>query len=250
MYRSDLNVRDKGGAIVAVAAVHAALLFALLHLSGKIDLTQPQIVLRVFDLSEPQPPPEPPQPIQQRANAKQKPKEAQGAASQKNIRSQATPVSAPKPKIEIPTPQQIAVSETPKEGTQPTQGASDVRGPGTGAGGVGTGTGSGGAGTGTGGGGDSGVAEPPHLVTPVLRGRDFPRGLLDDWPRNATVFLRLRVDNRGFVSECTVDRGTGNPAIDNTICNIAHERLRFRPALNRAGQPVAGWAGYAQPAPH
>jgi len=44
-------------------------------------------------------------------------------------------------------------------------------------------------------------------------------------------------------------RGTGNPAIDNAMCNIAHDRLRFRPALNRSGQAVAGWFGYAQRPP-
>jgi protein TonB len=86
-------------------------------------------------------------------------------------------------------------------------------------------------------------------VTPVLRGRDFPRDLLDYWPRGATVFLRLRVDARGYVSECAVDRGTGVAAIDSSMCNLAHDRLRFRPALNRGGQAVAGWFGYAQPAP-
>jgi periplasmic protein TonB len=46
-----------------------------------------------------------------------------------------------------------------------------------------------------------------------------------------------------------VDRGTGIRSIDSSVCNIAHERLRFRPALNRSGQAVAGWFGYAQPAP-
>ena len=124
-----------------------------------------------------------------------------------------------------------------------------MRGPGTGAGGVGTGTGSGAGGNGPGGGGEGGVAEPPHLVTPVLRGRDFPREMLDEWPSRATVFLRLRVDVRGYVSECLVDRGTGVATIDSQMCNLAHERLRFRPALNRGGQAVAGWFGYAQPAP-
>jgi protein TonB len=59
----------------------------------------------------------------------------------------------------------------------------------------------------------------------------------------------LRVDPRGLVSECMIDRGTGVPPIDSTMCNLAHERLRFRPALNRSGQAVAGWFGYAQPAP-
>jgi protein TonB len=86
-------------------------------------------------------------------------------------------------------------------------------------------------------------------VTPVLSGRDFPRDLLDQWPRRATVFLRLRVDARGYVSECLVDRGTGVGTIDSAMCNLAYERLRFRPALNRSGQAVAGWFGYAQPAP-
>ncbi|MEA3058104.1 MAG: periplasmic protein TonB, partial [Sphingomonadales bacterium] len=147
------------------------------------------------------------------------------------------------------TPPVIAASETPRQGTAPTQGAADVRGPGTGAGGAGNGSGSGSGGNGPGGGGDNGVAEPPRLASPVLLGRDLPRALLDQWPRRATVFLRLRVDSRGYISECSVDRGTGVRAIDSAMCNIAHDRLRFRPALNRSGQAVAGWFGYAQPAP-
>ncbi|MBV9529366.1 MAG: energy transducer TonB, partial [Sphingomonas sp.] len=60
MYRSGLNTRDKGGAIVAVAAIHVLLLLMLLHLSGRIDLTDPQSALRVFNLSEAPPPPPPP----------------------------------------------------------------------------------------------------------------------------------------------------------------------------------------------
>jgi protein TonB len=246
MYRSDLNSRDKGGAIAAVVAVHAALLFALLHISGKIDLANPQSVLRVFDLKSEQPPPPPPPPQQRQ---QQKPKEKEGGSAPKNIKSEATPVAAPKPKIETPPVNQIAAAQTPRQGTAPTQGTSDVRGPGTGAGGVGNGTGSGSGGNGPGGGGDNGVAEPPHLATPVLRGRDIPADLLDQWPRGATVYMRLRIDPRGYVAECTIDRGTGLPSIDNTLCNLAHERLRFRPAVNRSGQAVAGWFGYAQPAP-
>jgi protein TonB len=247
MYRSDLNRRDKSGAIAAVIVVHAALLFALLHASGHFPLASTQEVLRIFDVNE-VPPPLPP-PIRQPEQQKQKPKAAQGAASAKNIRSQATEVAAPQPRIPLPLPVPMAVSKTPNQGTQRTQGASNVVGPGTGAGGVGTGTGSGGAGAGTGGGGEGGAVAPPRLVTPVLRGRDFPPQILDSWPNGATVFLRLRVDARGYVSECTVDRGTGVAAIDSEMCNLAHDRLRFRPALNRSGQAVAGWFGYAQPAP-
>ena len=244
-YRTDINGRDRGGAIAAVVAIHAALLFVFLHLSGKIDLTDPQNALKVFDLNNPPVPPPPPPTERQQP----KPRQKEGGSSPKNVRSQATPVVAPKPKIETPPVQKIVASETPRQGASPTQGASDVRGPGTGAGGVGVGMGSGSGGNGPGGGGDNGVAEPPHLATSVLSGRDFSRDLLDQWPYRATVFLRLRVDARGVVSQCMVDRGTGIPAIDNSICNTAYERLRFRPALNRNGQAVAGWFGYAQPAP-
>jgi protein TonB len=242
MYRADLNSRDKGGAVAAVTAIHAALLFALLHMSGKMDLANPQPVLSVFDLRNVAPPPPPPKQRQQ-----PKPKNKEGGSAPKNIKSEATSVVSPVPKIKTPTVQTIVASVTPRQGAAPTQGASDVRGPGTGAGGTGTGTGSGSGGNGPGGGGD--VAEGPHLATPVLRGRDIPSETLDQWPRGATVFMRLRIDARGYVSECTVDRGTGLPAIDLTVCNLAYERLRFRPAVNRYGQAVAGWFGYAQPAP-
>ena len=245
-YRTDVNARDKGGAIIAVLAVHAMLLLALLNLSGTIHVRDPESALSVIDLAKPPPPPPPPPPTQRQ---QAKPREKEGGSAPKNVRSQATPVVAPKPRIETPPVQKIVASNTPRQGTSPTQGASNVAGPGTGAGGQGTGTGSGSGGTGPGGGGDNGVVEPPHLATPVLSGRDIPRDLLDRWPGRATVFMRLRIDARGYVEECTVDRGTGIPAIDRTLCNIAHERLRYRPALNRSGQPVAGWAGYAQPAP-
>lgn len=246
MYRSDLNKRDKGGAIAAVAAIHAALLFAFLNISGKLPLAGEESVLRLFDLNQAKPPPSPPPPRQRQ---QPRPKEKEGGSSPKNIKSEATPVVAPKPKIVSPPVQKIAASETPRQGTAPTQGASNVRGPGTGAGGVGTGTGSGSGGSGTGGGGDNGVAYPPRLVTSDLRGRDFSGDMLENWPRGAQIFLRLRIDARGLISECAVDRGTGVATIDSIICNLAHDRLRFRPALNRMGQPVAGWVGYRQTPP-
>ena len=241
MYRANLNSRDKGGAIAAVIAIHMLLLFAFLHMSGKINLADSQSAMRVFDVRNVPPPP----PQQAR---RFRPKEKEGGSAPKNRKSEATPVVAPKPNVVTPPVQQIAASETPRQGTAPKQGASDLRGPGSGAGGFGNGTGSGSGGDGPGGGGD-GVAELPHLVTPVLTGRDFPRSMLDQWPRGVPVFLRLRVNPQGYVSECNVLRGTGVPAIDLVMCNIAHDRLRFRPAVSRSGQAVAGWFGYAQRPP-
>ena len=246
MYRSDLQARDRGGAIAAVAAIHAALLFAFLNMSGRIDLPVPESVLQTIDIDALEPPPPPPPLPPQQQRERQRPEEEEGG-SPANIRSQATPVVAPRPIVEPQRPNPIAVTETPNQGAAPTQGAADVRGPGTGGGGTGTGTGTG-SGSGSGG-GDGGAAYPPRLVSPVLRGRDFGQELLGQWPRGAQVFLRLRVDNRGFVSECILDRGTGVRSIDSEICNLAHQRLRFRPALNRSGQPVAGWFGYRQTPP-
>ena len=246
MYRTDLQTRHKGGAIAAVVAIHAVLLLALLHISGPAALVDPQGVLRLIDINALKPPPPPPPPRQQQ---RARPKLKEGGSAPKNIKSEATPVVAPKHRIDLRQPQPIVAAETPRQGADPTQGASNVRGPGTGAGGVGTGTGSGSGGSGPGGGGDGGAAYPPRLLTPVLSGRDFARDLLDSWPRNAQIFLRLRVDARGGVSECIIDRGSGVTAIDSEICNLVHRRLRFRPALNKAGQPVAGWFGYRQTAP-
>jgi protein TonB len=245
-YRPNISGRDRGGAIVAVVAVHALLLLALLHLNGTVDVPGADSVMRVFNLTPPDRPPPPPPPQQQ---PQPRPKEKEGASAPPNIKSEATPIEVPKPKIIIPPVPQIAATETPREGTQSTQGSAPTPGPGTGAGGTGNGNGSGAGGNGSGGGGDNGVTEPPHLVSPVLTGRDFPRDLLEQWPRGATVFLRLRVDARGYVSECAVDRGSGVATIDAAICNLAHDRLRFRPAVNRNGQAVAGWFGYAQRAP-
>jgi periplasmic protein TonB len=241
-YRTDITNRDRTGALFAAGAIQAALLLAFLNMSGTIDLRDTQSPFSMLNLGNSVPPPPPPRPPQQAQQKKE------GGSAPKNFVSQATPVVARKPRIETPPLQKIVASEMPHQGIAPTQGASDVRGPGSGAGGTGNGTGSGVGGNGSGGGG-GGVAEPPHLSTPVLQGYDFPRNLLDEWPRGATVFLRLRVDPRGYVAECIVDRGTGVASIDAVMCNLAHDRLRFRPALDRSGQPVAGWFGYAQPAP-
>ena len=241
MYRSDLNNRDKSSAVVAAIAIQAALLIGFLNIQGRIDAGASQPVLQLIDMAR-LPPPVPV--VLTAATAH---KERKGGSAPKNIKSEATPVVAPQPVVKLPTLRQVTASATPREGADPTQGASAVRGPGTGAGGEGNGTGSGRGGDGSGDGG--GVAEPPHLATPVLRGYDFPSQMLQQWPRSATVFLRLRVDARGYVAECLLDRGTNIPAIDAQMCNTAHERLRFRPALNRSGEAVAGWFGYAQPAP-
>ncbi len=239
MYRLTLGTRDRSGAIAAVIAVHAALLFALLHISGKMPLAAEQSVLSVFDVSPPKPPPPPPPPP--RLRQQPKPKEKQGGSAPRNIRSEATPVVAPTPKIPVPSP--IAATQTPRQGIAPTQGASNVRGPGTGAGGVGTGTGSGVGGTGPGGGGG---AEVPASLLHGIAGRDYPPGLRERWPRGAAVYVRLRIEPNGRPSRCDIMRSFGDALTDQWTCALLMERSQFRPALDARGAPVAAWFGYKQ----
>ena len=248
MYRSDLSKRDRTGAIVAVAAVHAGLLFALLTLSGRIDIPDPQDALEVIDIIVPlEPPPDPPPPLQR--DERPKPKKEEGGSSPENVKSEATPVVAPKPVVEPQIPNPVVVAEVPRQGAAPTQGASNVAGPGTGSGGVGTGTGSGLGGSGSGGGGGGGAVTRTRLISPPMSGRDFPQELLRMWPRGRPLFARFRIAANGAVLQCIVDRGTGVAAIDANFCAIASRRLRFRPGLDRQGRPVVDWFAYGQQPP-
>ncbi len=245
MYRSNLNSRDKGSAIAAVAAIHAALLFVFLHISGRMDFTDPQSVMRVFDVTE-VPPPPPPQPdVPKPAETKQKPKEKEGAAAPENIKSQATPVVAPKPRIQLPVPEPVTPTQTPNEGASATQGAGERPGVGTGAGGSGTGTGSGGAGSGSGGGGE-GIATRAQLMTPSLRSRDYPSELRRRLSGGAAPFVMFTVQPNGRVSDCRIYQSSGDPAVDQMTCRLVTARFVYRPAYNRRGEPVASQMAYRQ----
>jgi protein TonB len=240
-YRTEVDRRDRAGAIVAVAAIHCALLFAFLHLSGRIDLTDPQTALEIIDivdLAKPEPPPPPPQ------QSSAKPKEKEGGAAPKNVKSEATPVVAPKPQVAPQIPNPVVAGETPRSGADATQGAAPVPGPGTGAGGVGSGTGSGLGGSGPGGGG-GGIAMPARLLRGI-GGRDYPPAIRASWPSGGAVFVRLRIEPNGRPSRCDVMRGFGNPDADQWTCSLIMQRGQFRPALDSAGRPVSAWFGYRQ----
>jgi len=244
MYRPALNNRDRGGAIAAVLAIHGALLFAFLNLSGQIELPDPQDALAVIDVLDAAKPPPPPPPPPQAQPDPSRPKEREGGSAPKNIESEATPVAAPKPIVEPQIPNPIVVSETPRQGAAPTQGASNVVGPGTGAGGLGTGTGSGRGGSGPGGGG-GGVAVPPRLVRGITA-RDYPPAIMRAWPRGGVIFLRLRIEPNGRPSQCDVMRGFGSAQADQWTCSLVMQRGQFRPAVDARGAPVAAWFGYKQ----
>jgi protein TonB len=245
MYRSNLNTRDKGSAVAAVAAIHAALLFVFLHISGRMDFNDPQSVMRVFDVKE-IPPPPPPQPdVPEPTEKQQKPKEKEAPAAPENLKSEATPVVAPKPRIQLPVPVPMTPTETPNEGAAPTQGSGDRPGVGPGAGGVGTGTGSGGSGSGSGGGGE-GIATRAQLMTPSLRSRDYPSELRGRLSQGAAPFVMFTVQPNGRVTGCRIYQSSGDPAVDEMTCRLVTARFVYRPAYNRRGEPVASQMAYRQ----
>lgn len=240
MYQSTLHPRKRGLTLAAIILAHVAAIYAALTMTGVVPAITTDDLTQLIDISDPPLPPAVEIELPDDAMP-----EKEGAASAKNIESQATPVAAPKPRIDLPVPPPMPVTETPKEGSDPTQGASDVVGPGTGAGGVGTGTGSGGSGSGTGGGG-SGQGTRPVLATPGLTIRDFPPEMARRLPRNGAVFTILRVGPDGRVTECRIGRSSGDRAVDDWTCNLIVSRLRFNPARDGNGRPIADFYGYAQ----
>ena len=246
MYQPQLSRRDRAATLTFVALLHVGLMFALVNLSPPIRDKLPQEVVEIFDVTVPPPPPEEAIKVEPIPAPKQDaPKDEEGAASPKNIRTQATPVVAPKPPIALPVPPPMPVTQTPNVGSDRTQGASNVVGPGTGAGGVGTGTGSGGSGSGTGGGGSGGIATRPAVVRGITN-RDYPNEVSRYWPRGGAVFIAVRVLPNGRATDCKINRSIGIPAIDQWTCKLVEERGRFRPATDASGTPVAAWYGYIQ----
>ena len=240
MYAPQLKTRDRGGALAAVIAIHAGLAFVFLNLSGTISIDEIQQDLQVFDV---EPPEAPPPPVEVQPEQEPAPEE-EGEASPPNIRSEASPVVAPEPEIELPVTPPVIASPTPAEGSDTTQGAAEVPGPGTGAGGVGTGTGAGGSGTGTGGGG-TGQAAGPELVRGITN-RNYPPAIQRRWPSGGAIFVRLRIQPNGRPSQCDVMRSFGNREADQMTCSLLMQHGVFRPATNDRGEPIAAWYGYIQ----
>ncbi|MDF0489918.1 energy transducer TonB [Sphingomonas sp. H39-1-10] len=214
------------------AAIGAAVLqvgLGVLLASG-FTVTIPHVVtqdLKLFGVTTPPPPPPPPPP-------KPRPKPSirkAGAAAPPNIRSKATEVAAPPPKIPMPVPPPIVTAPTPAAGDQASSGASDKAGPGTGAGGTGNGTGSGGAGNGDGGG------RAAYQKSGRIRGSDYPRSALQARV-GGTVWVSFTVEVTGQATGCTIRKSSGNPDIDATTCRLIQERYRYEPARDANGKKI------------
>ncbi|BCA61740.1 hypothetical protein HMP09_0974 [Sphingomonas sp. HMP9] len=224
------RTRDRIGAAVGAVLLPGVLGYALLN---GLVVPMPAAVtdaLKVFGVAPPPPPP-PVEKVRPRPSPSRKP---QGAASPPNLKSKATEVVAPPPVVPVMVPPPVVVAEKAGLGAQATAGASDVRGPGTGSGGIGNGTGSGGYGDGDGGGGEE---TPPRWRKGRLKDSDYP----SDAPRTGirgVVSVRYVVQVSGRVSDCRVTRSSGSGVLDSLTCRLIEQRLRYDPSLDAAGRPV------------
>lgn len=221
-----MTTLDRGDRLVAgfvAGGLVALLLWALIVglAIGGVRVTD--TALKVFGVQPPPPPTE--KPIPPRVPSYR----PRGAAAPPNLRSHATEVVAPVPVVVLPVPSPVVVAPKPFEGAQASQGAAEVAGPGTGAGGVGDGTGSGGAGD-----GDGAGDVPPRQIGGRIKDSDYP---LDASVSGVSgrVGVRFVVAVDGRVPACQVTRSSGSRLLDDTTCRLIRERFRFRPARDADG---------------
>ncbi len=181
--------------------------------------------LKVFGVAPP--PPRVEKPIPPRRPSYR----ASGAAAPPNLRARATEVVAPIPAVLLPPPPPVVAAPVAFEGAQASQGAAEVAGPGTGAGGEGNGTGAGGWGN-----GDGAGDVPPRQIKGRIKDSDYPREASEQGA-SGIVGVRYVVAVDGRVPRCQVTRSSGSAALDETTCRLIMERFRFKPAHDARGRP-------------
>lgn len=216
--------RVKLGVIVLVALLHVLAILALIRAFAP-DFTAQAVekITRTLTVTITAPPPPEPK-------AEPEPAGAAGEAGKKAVPRE---VKAEKPKVEIA---KVPAPRASSTGSADTSGARDA-GSGTGAGGAGSGTGSGAGGNGQGG----GASKPVHISGRIDKAADFP---IPAGGREArigkAVILALTISPEGRATACRIYKSSGLPDTDEVTCRLAKERLRFKPALSAAGEPVTG----------
>lgn len=219
--------------IAASAAIALQALFAWVLISG-LSVTFAEKLsesLNVFDIA-PEPDPPPPVTIEPNPVADTRP---EGEAAPPNLRSRATEIEAPVPIVQIPLPPPpVITAPVAAVGNDASSGNADIPGPGTGAGGIGDGTGSGGRGDGDGAGGRE---TPPRQIGGRLSDRDFPRAAANAGA-GGTVEIIFNVEADGRITDCGIERSSGNRELDQTTCRLVVQRYRYQPARDARGRPV------------
>ena len=212
--------QERAKAIAAVALIHVVLGAAILTGLNVNIVRETAERLQTFDIAIPEPPPPPPPPPPE-----EQPREQQAAEGAPEARPAPSPVVAPEPVLPVQSPVR----------------ASDVAGTGSGAtagaGGRGTGTGAGGTGSGSGAGDGRGFT-PAQRISRIPNS-EYRRFVDLSGMRSGRVGVTVKVNADGRPSSCRIVRSSGNPAADALMCQLTEQYVRFRPARDPQGRPVA-----------
>ena len=211
---------DRAMAAAAALVVHVAIGAAFLTGLVTHVSRQPADALQTFDITEPPPPP-----IVE-IEEQSAPRDDAGEAGRK---AEPTPVVAPKPKIELPPSSPVAAAPVAGPGSAPSAGAAAA----------GTGTGAGGSGTGLGGGGSGGQGFTPAQRISKIPNREYRRFVAASGMRTGRVGVTVKVNTDGRASNCRIVQSSGNPGADELMCRLTEQYVRFRPARDPHGRPIA-----------
>ena len=220
--------------IAAIVLIHIAIAYVLIRgLAPNAVASVERSVVSAFTVTvtAPEEPEEPPV---------VEPAPDEGAQGDPGREAVPQPVTAPTPQRQVR--QDRPVPRASSTGTANTSGATDA-GAGTGAAGSGEGTGAG-----RGGSGQGGVAvTKPVLIRTISNSSDFP---IPPGGREArigtSVDVRLMVSAEGRVTACSIHRPSPFPESDARVCELSYSQIRFEPARDASGNPVAAPFYYRQ----
>ena len=222
--------RTKAFTLAAVAALHIAVISALISAFGIDVVVQSMRSVAAFNVAEPPPPPRPPELAPEVAKP-------QGAAASPAPKATPRPRPSPSPRIVVKLHPAPTAAST---GTAANSGAS-MAGAGSGGGGQGSGTGSGGHGNGSGG----GLVRRAIKIAGELRTKDFPRSGASERDGRFIV-VRYGVGTDGRVKNCRVVQSSGSAEADAITCDLIAKRFRYLPAQDVAGKAVSDETGWKQ----
>ncbi|MBO6767586.1 MAG: TonB family protein [Erythrobacter sp.] len=215
--------------IALIILLHIGLFYVLIRsLAPSAVAGVERSVVSAFSVTVVAPDPEPVEP------------EPEGAQGDPGREAVPAPVTAPEQ--QRPLREDPPVPRAASTGTAATSGATE-EGQGTGRSGQGEGTGSGEGGSGQGG----GVVTKPVLTRAITDARAFP---VPPGGRQArigqSVIVRLTVSAQGRATRCSIYRPSPFPETDAAVCRLALDQLRFEPARDSRGRPVAATFYYQQ----
>lgn len=230
--RPGLAPRTRAWLLLAVLVLHVGLGIAIFTgLAGRaMTLIDHAASPEAYSVPlDPSPPPPAPSPV-----PTPEPAGDEGAAAKK-----AKPKAIAAPPARIPNK---AVTAAPAASTgDATRSGASSAGSGTGGGATGSGTGGGGSGDGWGAGGSRAV----KIAGDITATRDYPARTRTQ-RIGTSVIVVLSVGTDGRVRGCRIHKPSPDAEADAITCRLARERFRFRPATDRAGNPIESEFGWQQ----